>query len=95
MRQHHQFTTSDTSLADYERIEALQKQNEELHRKMLECEELLNNKVAEHETEYAELQGVLEQLKAELTSAKREEKELRGKEVGVARFCLVYALPLM
>ncbi|TFK27476.1 hypothetical protein FA15DRAFT_723927 [Coprinopsis marcescibilis] len=80
MHQHRQFTSSDASLADYERIEALTKQNEELHRKRQEYEDVLNKKVAEHENEYAELQGIVEQVKAELTAAKREEKELRGKE---------------
>lgn len=75
------FRPSDASMADYERLEALQKQNRELQRKKNEAEELLHRKVTEHEIEYAELESKLEQLKEELSATKREEKELRSKEV--------------
>lgn len=72
---------SNASMAEYERLEALSKQNKELQKKRMEAEELLHRKVAEHETEYAELQLALEQLREELSATKREEKELRSKEV--------------
>ncbi|RXW20634.1 hypothetical protein EST38_g5243 [Candolleomyces aberdarensis] len=71
---------SDASMDDFARLEALQRQNEELHKKRVEYEEVLNKKIAEHEHDYAELEGVLDQMKVELSATKREEKELRAKE---------------
>ncbi|KAJ2917356.1 hypothetical protein MD484_g3073, partial [Candolleomyces efflorescens] len=71
---------SNASMDDFARLEALQRQNEELHKKRVEYEEILNKKIAEHEHDYLELENVLDQMKVELSATKREEKELRAKE---------------
>jgi hypothetical protein len=81
---------SNASMDDFARLEALQRQNEELHKKRVEYEEILNKKIAEHEHDYAELEGVLDQMKVELSATKREEKELRAKEVCYCVFCFLF-----
>ncbi|KZV90637.1 hypothetical protein EXIGLDRAFT_115009 [Exidia glandulosa HHB12029] len=68
------------SLAPYEKLESLQRANGELMRKLQESERALANKVMEHESELEELQAKLDEFTEELHSAKREEKELRGRE---------------
>ncbi|KAG2018259.1 hypothetical protein CC2G_007702 [Coprinopsis cinerea AmutBmut pab1-1] len=74
------YRPSDASMADYERLEALQKVNSDLQKKCMEAEEMLHRKVAEHEQDYIDWESQLEQLRAELSAAKREEKELRAKD---------------
>jgi phage shock protein A len=64
-----------------DRLDVLQKANTELGRKLMEAEKTLQNKLNEHDMDLDEMQGRLEELKSELTSTKREEKELRAKEV--------------
>ena len=64
-------------------IEALQRANEELTKKKQEAEDALHRKIAEAEQEYADLSMALEQVRTELSATKREEKELRSKEVCV------------
>ncbi|KAG1852942.1 hypothetical protein C8R48DRAFT_346450 [Suillus tomentosus] len=73
-------TSSTVSLEHTERLEALQKANAELGRKLIEAERTLENRLNEHDMDLDEMQGRLEELKSELTSTKREEKELRTKE---------------
>lgn len=73
--------SSTVSLEATERLEALQKANAELGRKLIEAERTLENRLNEHDMDLDEMQGRLEELKSELTSTKREEKELRTKEV--------------
>lgn len=73
-------TSSTVSLEFTERLEALQKANAELGRKLIEAERTLENRLNEHDMDLDEMQGRLEELKSELASTKREEKELRTKE---------------
>lgn len=73
-------TSSTVSLESTERLDALQKANAELGRKLIEAERTLENRLNEHDMDLDEMQGRLEELKSELTSTKREEKELRTKE---------------
>lgn len=75
-------TSSNASLAPMERLDALQKMNTDLGRKLLEAERTLTGKLEDHEAELEEMQSKLDELKSELSSTKREEKELRSKEVG-------------
>lgn len=72
--------SSTVSLESTERLDALQKANAELGRKLIEAERTLENRLNEHDMDLDEMQGRLEELKSELTSTKREEKELRTKE---------------
>lgn len=72
--------SSTVSLESTEQLDALQKANAELGRKLIEAERTLENRLNEHDMDLDEMQGRLEELKSELTSTKREEKELRTKE---------------
>jgi hypothetical protein len=76
-------TSSTVSLEPFERLDALQKANAELSRKLVEADRALQNKLTEHDNDLEEIQARLEELKTELTATKREEKELRAKEVCV------------
>lgn len=64
-----------------DRIEALKKSNQDMARKLLEAEDRLRLQMEAHETEIESLENKLEELKSELSATKREEKELRSKEV--------------
>ncbi|KZT67427.1 hypothetical protein DAEQUDRAFT_391530 [Daedalea quercina L-15889] len=72
---------SSTISLDFEqRIEALQRVNTELARKLVDAERTLQVKLAEHESELEEMESRLEEVRSELSATKREEKELRSKE---------------
>ncbi|OJA15153.1 hypothetical protein AZE42_04685 [Rhizopogon vesiculosus] len=73
-------TSSTVSLEPLDRLDALQKANTDLGRKLMEAEKTLQNKLMEHDMDLDEMESRLEELKSELTSTKREEKELRSKE---------------
>jgi predicted RNase H-like nuclease (RuvC/YqgF family) len=73
--------SSTVSMEPQERLEALQRANTELGRKLVEAEQTLQNKLSEHEMELEEMQSRLEEVRSELSATKREEKELRSKEV--------------
>jgi predicted nucleic acid-binding Zn-ribbon protein len=75
-------TSSTVSMEPMERLDALQRNNAELSRKLMEVERTLQNKLSQHELELEEMQGRLEEVRSELSATKREEKELRAKEVG-------------
>ena len=81
--------SSTASLEPLERLDALQRANTELGKKLMEAERTLQAKLFEHEAELEDMQGRLEEVKSELSATKREEKELRSKEVG---FCLFAGL---
>jgi len=83
----HDRTSSTVSMEIHERLEALQRTNEELARKRVDAEVTLQNKLAEHELELEETHQRLEELRSELTASNREEKELRAKDV-----CLLFLL---
>ncbi|KAF9533935.1 hypothetical protein CPB83DRAFT_416318 [Crepidotus variabilis] len=72
--------SSTVSMEIHERMEALQRNNEELGRKLMEAERTLQNKLMEHETELEETHMRLEELRSELSLSNREEKELRAKD---------------
>jgi hypothetical protein len=74
-------SSSVASLAPHDRVEALQKNNQDLARRLMEAERTLQTRLADHEVEIEEMQGKLDEIKSELTATKREEKELRSKEV--------------
>lgn len=73
--------SSAASLAPQDRLDAMSRANEELARKVMEAERSLQNRLTDHELEIEELQSKLDELRSELTATKREEKELRNKEV--------------
>ncbi|KAI0067221.1 hypothetical protein BV25DRAFT_1987669 [Artomyces pyxidatus] len=72
--------SSTASLEPSERLEALQRANTELGKKLIEAERTLHRKLADHEMELEEMEARLEEARTELSAAKREEKELRNKE---------------
>lgn len=74
-------TSSTVSLEPFDKVEVLQKANVELSRKLMEADRALQNKLMEHDNDLEEMQSRLEELKTELNATKREEKELRAKEV--------------
>ncbi len=73
--------SSTASLDMEQRLDALQRLNTDLGRKLLEAERTLQNRLAEHEQELEDMQIRLEEARSELSATKREEKELRSKEV--------------
>ncbi len=73
---------STISLDLQERVEALQRVNDDLRRKLSDAEETLQRKLGEHESDLESLQQRFEEMKSELSATKRQEKELRAKEVG-------------
>jgi len=78
--------SSTVSLEPHDRLEVLQRANGDLGRKLMDAERTLQNKLSDHESELEEMQGRLEEARSELSATKREEKELRSKEVRF--FCL-------
>ena len=74
-------TNSTISLELHDRLDALQRNNEELSRKLLEAEKTLQDKLANYDLELDEAQHKLEELRIELNSSNREEKDLRAKDV--------------
>lgn len=73
--------SSTVSMMPHERVEALQRVNDDLARKLQDTERTMQRKLAEQEAEFDDLQVKLEETRNELSAAKREEKELRSKEV--------------
>lgn len=84
-------TVSTISLDMQERIEALQKTNDDLRRKLNDAEETLQKKLNEHEQDLENMQQRLEEMKSELSATKRQEKELRAKEV-CCTYCYHFTL---
>ncbi len=72
--------SSTASMEPMERLEALQRVNADLAKKLVEAERTLQRKLSDHESELEEMEARLEEARSELTAAKREEKELRNKE---------------
>lgn len=72
---------SDASMDSQERVDVLNKTIDELRKKLLDTERGLNRKVNDLELELEEAEEKLEELKAELVAARKEEKELKSKEV--------------
>ena len=74
---------STVSLDMQERVDALQKVNADLGKKLIEAERTLQIRLSDHESELDDLHQRLETAKNELSATKREEKELRAKEVRI------------
>ncbi|KAJ7157627.1 hypothetical protein C8R43DRAFT_1065003 [Mycena crocata] len=72
--------SSTVSMEPHERVEALQRVNDDLARKLADTERTMQRKLAEQEAEFEDLQVKLEETRNELSAAKRDEKELRSKE---------------
>jgi len=72
---------SNASMDSQERVDVLNKTIDELRKKLSDTEKGLNRKVNDLELELEEAQEKLEELKAELIAARKEEKELKSKEV--------------
>ena len=72
---------STISLELHDRLDALQRNNEELSRKLLEAEKTLQDKLTNYDMELDEAQHKLEELRIELNASNREEKDLRAKDV--------------
>ncbi|EMD33853.1 hypothetical protein CERSUDRAFT_159094 [Gelatoporia subvermispora B] len=72
--------SSTVSMEVHERLDALQRANTHLAEKLMQAERTLQDKIADHEQELEEMQSRIEELRAELSATKREEKELRSKE---------------
>ncbi|TFK92674.1 hypothetical protein K466DRAFT_623659 [Polyporus arcularius HHB13444] len=72
--------SSTVSMDMEQRLDALQRLNTDLGRKLVEAERTLQNRLADHEQELEEMQIRLEEARSELSATKREEKELRSKE---------------
>ena len=73
-------TSSSASMEPLERLDALQRVNADLAKKLVDAERTLQRKLGDHEVELEEMEARLEEARTELGAAKREEKELRGKE---------------
>lgn len=80
--------SSTISLDLQERVDALQKTNMDLGKKLVEAENTLQVRLSDHEMELEELHSKLEAAKHELNATKREEKELRAKEVCFLAFSI-------
>jgi DNA repair exonuclease SbcCD ATPase subunit len=80
--------SSTVSMEDAERLDALRKVNDELRKKLVDTERTLQRRLEEHEHELEDLQDTLDEARSELTASKRDEKELRSKEVRMYCICL-------
>lgn len=82
--------SSTISLELHDRLDALQRNNEELSRKLLEAEKTLQDKLANYDMELDEAQHKLEELRSELSASNREEKDLRTKDVRSISLSLIF-----
>lgn len=73
--------TSMFSVNTSDRIDELERIREEQTKKLKEVQRTLEDKMATHELEMEEMLVQKEELEAELASSKRDEKELRLKDV--------------
>lgn len=73
--------SSTASMEPQERVEALVKMNQEIQHRAAEADRNLRRKLEEHENEIETYQIRLDELSTELNASKREEKDLRNKEV--------------
>jgi seryl-tRNA synthetase len=84
---HDRFSSEPTSIfsssttASRDRLEELERIHEETMKKLKELQRTLDQKMADHESEIEEMLAQKEEIESELASSKREEKELRLKDV--------------
>lgn len=74
-------TSSTASLLPEQRLDALSRANTELAKRLQDGERTLQRKLLEHESDLEDLQSKMEELNVELAKSKRDEKELRNKDV--------------
>jgi Skp family chaperone for outer membrane proteins len=79
-------TSSTASLDIQEKMEAVQKSNDELRKKLKEAEANLQNRMRDHDEDIQHLQFDLEILRQELKDARIKEKEARTNEVRSGSF---------
>src|SRR5258707_1347734 len=72
--------SSTASMEPLERLDALQRTNADLAKKLVDAEGTLHRKLPDHEIELEEMDARLEAAKSELSAASGEEKELRSNE---------------
>ncbi|KAJ6578263.1 hypothetical protein B0H19DRAFT_577376 [Mycena capillaripes] len=72
--------SSTVDMVPHERVEALERLNDDLTRQLADMEHMFQRKLTEQEAEFKDLQFKLEETRSELSAAKREEKELRSKD---------------
>ncbi|KAF8150111.1 hypothetical protein B0H34DRAFT_757412 [Crassisporium funariophilum] len=72
--------SSTVSMEVHDRLDALQRNNAELGRKLMEAERALQRTLEEHETALEANQTQLETLRSELAASNRDEKDLRSKD---------------
>ncbi|KAG7089133.1 hypothetical protein E1B28_010841 [Marasmius oreades] len=75
-----QTTASTVSMEPFDRVDVLQRANDELRKKLVEAESTLQKRLEEHEGELEDLTLKIDELTTELHATKKEEKELRSKE---------------
>ena len=80
-RMHTISTTSLLATSSEDRLEALQRANAELAKKLRDASRELEHKMSDHEGEVEEMQTRIEDLKSELAASRRDDKELRIKAV--------------
>lgn len=85
-----QTRSSTVSMEPIDRVDLLQRANEELKKRLGDAERTLSNKLSEHETELEEMVGKIEELKSELVATRREEKELKTKEASCSRHIVLW-----
>jgi len=73
--------SSTVSMEQSERLEALERHERELTRRLQESERTYQGKMATYEDEIAMLETRIEELKDEVAQHLRDEKDLRSKEV--------------
>lgn len=69
--------------------EDLQRENALVLKLLRDAERELEHKSSDHEAEMEELQNKMEELRIELAGARREEKELKLKDVSYSRECFL------
>ena len=74
--------SSTSSITMEERLEAMQKANEELKKKLKEAEDTLRHRMEDADERLESLEVELQQTKEDLSLARKQEKELKSKEVG-------------
>ena len=88
--------TNASSFSSYtspeERLDALQRANSELNRKILENERQFQRKLADMESEMGELQIKLEETRGELVAIREKEKFFRQKQASSSPLSFVSLL---
>ncbi|KAF8323255.1 hypothetical protein DL93DRAFT_2223196 [Clavulina sp. PMI_390] len=85
---HDRFSSDRTSMFSIntnDRVDELERINSEQAKKLKEVQKTLEEKMSAHETEIEELMVQKEEIESELAASRREEKELRLKDVNSSK----------